>query len=416
MGIQARRFSSLATLVFQLGRRVRQGGLWVFPCLLSAGFLGLSFPGISIWPLAWFGLVPLLWSLEDTGPWRAFFKGWMTGALFHLMTGYVTALSHPWFFMMSPLLGLSWAVFGVLYTSLKRREYPSWICCALAWTLGESLKSLGPLAFPWMPLACSQSSSVKMIQMVAWTGTIGLSCLIAGVNGWLMDLVRWIRKGKAPRRVVFLHWLDWYVIPMIILVVILGAAWILNHAGEPGDKAKAEGSIHVAIIQANIEGELRWSGDYYREAFEIYRELTLEAARCEPELIIWSECALGDTRRISWDMVPMDVLELATEIGIPILVGAPHRHRMRVIAYNSATIVSRSGRMIGRYDKMKLLPFAEAVPEGLEFLAGQQAISNGCGYFRTTVMGSNVGDGGVVAHVERGNASSHRSRRRGRWL
>jgi len=364
-----------ATLKF--ARPFQRIALWFLPCVATAVLMALAFPSSSIWALAWWGLLPLLLSLEEEGPRRVFFKGWATGTLFHLVAGYRTTLSHPVTLVMGPYLGLSWAVFGLLYTLLRRRGVPAWICAFPSWGLAEALRTLGPLAFPWMPLAVSQAPVPILIQMVAWTGTMGLSSLIAGWNGWLVDVFQRLRKGASQERFSPVRQAHMAVLPVLVLFVVLSGVMILRHADNVVDSLSSSKRIRVGAIQANIEGELKWSGDYYDEALKIYSDLTREAAKADPELIVWCECSLGDTTEITSEMVPLDVCKLAQEIGIPILVGAVHHDRVRGRSYNSATVVSPSGRMIGRYDKMKLLPFAETVPEGLGFLAGEHARETG---------------------------------------
>jgi len=361
----------------RVARALKRMGRWIFPCALSGLLMGLAFPSASIWPLAWLGLVPLLWSLEKADLRRGFFKGWMTGLLFHCVAGYMTARSHPITALLGPYLGLSWGAFGLLYCWLRRRRVPSWLCCCLSWPLAEALRRLGPLAFPWIPLAVSQAPVPFMIQVVAWTGTMGLSSLIAGWNGWLVDLLRSLREERSQKGLSLASQVHMAVVPGLVLFAALSGVLILRHADKVVDRLRSWRRIRVAAIQANIPGELKWSGDYYEEALKIYSDLTREAAKGDPEFIIWCECSLGDTTDITWEMVPLDVRKLAEEIGIPILTGAVHHDRVRVISYNSATVVSPTGRMIGRYDKMKLLPFAETVPEGLGFLAGEHARETG---------------------------------------
>ena len=50
---------------------------------LSSLLLVVSFPDFNLWPIAWFGLVPLLVVIARRPvPWRAFLLGWLTGGVF----------------------------------------------------------------------------------------------------------------------------------------------------------------------------------------------------------------------------------------------------------------------------------------------------------------------------------------------
>ena len=55
-----------------------------------------------------------------------------------------------------------------------------------------------------------------------------------------------------------------------------------------------------------------------------------------------------------------NVLSLANEIKIPLLVGTIATEDWKV--YNSATLISKEGKIIKRYDKLHLVPFGEYIP------------------------------------------------------
>lgn len=95
-----------------------------------------------------------------------------------------------------------------------------------------------------------------------------------------------------------------------------------------------------------------------RKTLDIYRELTREAARQRPELVVWPEAAVpfllqADPRRAQ-------IEALAREVGASLLVGAPDVQAGQ--PRNSAFLIGPNGRLLGRYDKRHLVPFGEYVP------------------------------------------------------
>ena len=87
--------------------------------------------------------------------------------------------------------------------------------------------------------------------------------------------------------------------------------------------APSPANLTVALLQGNIDQDLKWD-DASREAiFSIYRGLTLEAAAdSEVELIVWPEAAtpffFANDR-----VFQSRQLQLAQEAGQPLLFGSP---------------------------------------------------------------------------------------------
>ena len=136
-------------------------------------------------------------------------------------------------------------------------------------------------------------------------------------------------------------------------------------------------TLRVAIIQSNLEGETRWSGNRFRDIVTLHMDLTREAVSSRPELVVWPESALGSVPNSTWSMVPGMVKRLAMDVDCPILLGVVNEDGITGQSHNSATIVTPHGRLSGRYDKLRLLPFAEWVPRGLSFMAGPRIRGSG---------------------------------------
>jgi apolipoprotein N-acyltransferase len=129
-------------------------------------------------------------------------------------------------------------------------------------------------------------------------------------------------------------------------------------------RRRLRNQLTVALLQGNIEQDLKWD-DAAREAiFSVYRSLTLEAAAdSEVELIVWPEAATPfffATDRVFQSRQ----LRLAQEAGQPLLFGSPTyvRDSGQDVMYNSAFLVGSDTTVLGRYDKIHLVPFGEYIP------------------------------------------------------
>jgi apolipoprotein N-acyltransferase len=144
----------------------------------------------------------------------------------------------------------------------------------------------------------------------------------------------------------------------------------------------------IALMQTNIPQSARnesvgpdtEQGEKAREGMvKQFARLAGQAARQRPDLIVtpetsypgvWEEYAPGKPLKHSQELAD----DLETVVGTPVLLGMTAEvlnHEGKVCKYNSAILVGRKGRWLGRYDKMHRVPFGEYIPLGnwLPFLA-----------------------------------------------
>jgi len=140
-----------------------------------------------------------------------------------------------------------------------------------------------------------------------------------------------------------------------VLAGTLGfGAWRLGAPPPPGEAA-------VAIMQPSIEQPLKFEPGHAATTLAIYLSLTRRAGADRPDLIVWPETALPTVLRHDADLLRA-LGSLAGEVRAPLLVGSidadgtsPPRLR------NSAFLLTERG-IVGRYDKIRLVPFGEFVP------------------------------------------------------
>jgi len=105
-----------------------------------------------------------------------------------------------------------------------------------------------------------------------------------------------------------------------------------------------------------------WTAAQQEADLATYERLTRRATaqRPRPELIIWPESAVP--AYLSQDEKVLSRIQaLARQARAHLLVGAPHSGRADR-AFNSVYLFSPAGEVVGRYDKVRLVPFAEYVP------------------------------------------------------
>lgn len=346
--------------------------------LSSAVLLVISFPGFNQPWAAWMALVPWLILLCRTTPRHAFAWSYLIGLLFFL--GSIWWLVHVtvigWL-VLCAYLALYFAVFGwiVSHTLDRRHEtgdqrpqktatrhgtcfvscLMSHVSCLLvvpsAWVSLEYLRSHVLSGFGWNLLGYSQASWLPVIQIAEVTGVWGVSFLVVMANAVIARLCvdRTLRRQRA---------LLIGVGCMLIAVVGYGQVrlWQPLHTQQ----------VTVAVAQGNIPQEQKWDEAAQEMILQRYERLTQAAAASHPDLIIWPETSVPAV--LGWDRVTGERLQsLAQSLHAPLLVGAPivrpsDAAGQRISLFNSALLFNGEGRIIGRYDKLHLVPFGEFIP------------------------------------------------------
>jgi apolipoprotein N-acyltransferase len=125
----------------------------------------------------------------------------------------------------------------------------------------------------------------------------------------------------------------------------------------------ARPTLHVALIQGNIDQGQKWDRAAQESIFASYGALTREAAAPEVALIVWPE-ASTPFFFANDPVFRARQLGLVREEGRPLLFGSPTHAREagQDIMYNSAFLVGPDATVWGRYDKIHLVPFGEYIP------------------------------------------------------
>ena len=353
----------------------------VKPYLLAAvsGVLyALAYEHGALWPLAFVALVPLLVAVERAAASsrptvQALRLGVCAGLLqqgiayrwllptiadFSGMPFAATALA--WTLLIAYQAG-QLALWCALLVRGRTRGWPLLALAPLAW---GAIEQLYPLLFP-SPFAAVLHAQPLLLQSLELWGARPISMLLVLTSAALVMKSGGTGKresGKPASESKFRFPLSRFPVRLSVL-----AAWIALAAYGAWRIAAVETAVAAApklelgLVQANLgTAQKRRDGAASRRIqLELTRGL-LQTGR--PELLIWPETALPG-------LIAADVRELSGvvgELGTPLLSGAVvHRNALgRARLWNSAFLLDDHARVIGRSDKLRLVPFAERLPFG----------------------------------------------------
>jgi apolipoprotein N-acyltransferase len=327
----------------------------------SGLLLALAFPRPDLAEVAWAALVPLLLVMDK----RPFRSGFTTGVVFFAVVLYWLNIVMTTYGGLHPVLSGVAYLLLVLYLALffgaatwsaarlqEKLGYPIVLTLPVLWVALEFVRSFLFTGFPWATLGYAQQSRLLLIQSADLFGVYGLSFLMVLSNAVLADMVRWLR---GTRRIPLVEML----LLTALFVANLGYGW---WRFDPGMEAREE-HLQVALIQGNIDQGVKWDPDYQDKTIEIYRDLSLQAAQQNPELIIWPEAATPFYFQEP-SALSSKVRDIPEQSGAFLLLGSPAYEVVnRQYQYlNSAFLLDLEGEILGRSDKVHLVPFGEYVP------------------------------------------------------
>ena len=341
-----------------------------FLCILSGLLLVLIFPWYDVEWLAWIAFVPLLTATRGMRLHTALIWGWGSGCVGYLgilrwiphtminYGGIPTPVSYGILLLLVGYVGLYVGLWTLGWTwSLRQWPRGTVLIVPALWVTLEWVRAHALSGFPWASLGYSQYLNGPLIQVAEWTSVYGVSFALVLGNVVIAQLLYAIR-----RRLWGCLGLP-CALAVCCLAAVWGYGWWRLHQIS-GARASAPTDVGVALVQGNIEQGLKWDRAAREEIFTVYRTLTREAAADSAvDLIVWPESAtpffFANDREFQ-----ARLLLLAHEVDRPLLFGSPSfaREGGQDVMYNSAFLVGPDTTVLGRYDKIHLVPFGEYVP------------------------------------------------------
>ena len=331
------------------------------PALASGALLGLAFvPGVP-GVVAWFALIPMLLALErsvaSSGPRSWFALGYAGGAVFFLIGTHWIALLSDVALTIGWLKYLGW-VMGGLYLALywglatllagwlsRRAGVPVRMTFVPAFLVLEELRGSGELGFPWFQPGYTQHAILPALQLAS-LGSVTL------VTAWLLVVNAcgvWVWRARTRRAFA--------VTAAVLVVPLLWGAWELRGRKPPSGPP-------IALVQGDVAGEIKWSGQHTAEILNTFTTLSDSTAASHPSWVVWPETATGTYMRRD-PLQSLAVAQLAARLRAPVFSGFAHWSYGpdgRPVVWNAAGVWWPDGSVSPVYAKRHLVPFGERVP------------------------------------------------------
>lgn len=341
--------------------------------LMLLGLLAmLTMPPLHLWPLLFIALPGLVLLIDRTGGVKgAFWTGWWFG-LGHFIPGFYWIANS----MMTDPLRFGWmipfavgglAAFMAVYIGLAaalarllRTPGPARILAlGGAWIIGEWLRSWVLSGFPWNLLGYSWAFSDPMMQIVAWTGTWGLSLISVIGCGLPALLLRWAPNAEdAPPLAGKAGW------SAIAGLVALALVWSVGAVRLSGAADGFVPGVTLRLVQPSIPPNMKNDVDLRAENLNKLLRLTAESPGYDRVThVIWPESAVpylvernAELRQALAGVVPPQGLLITGAVR-----GAPDTGGLEQI-WNSALAIDGNAAIVAKFDKFHLVPYGEYVP------------------------------------------------------
>jgi apolipoprotein N-acyltransferase len=253
-----------------------------------------------------------------------------------------------------------WLLYGGIPFGLLLAAYARWServpaaarapLGAWCWVAMEILRTTLFTGMPWEFLGHTQFRALWLVQVADLGGVHAVAFVMAlvsvGVADLLLDACRSRTGLEISRRLA----------PTAALLL---ATFAYGHVAQTRYSTPPRAPTRkVALVQGNVPNAYRWQRSHMERTLGTYVSLT-ESTRAErPDLVIWPENAVD----FYLEREPLLRKELAQAAALApggLLVGSPRLAGITE-ARNSAQLLAADGTVTARYDKQRLVPFAEA--------------------------------------------------------
>ncbi|MBR1939103.1 MAG: apolipoprotein N-acyltransferase, partial [Spirochaetales bacterium] len=281
---------------------------------------------------------------------------------------------HPLAILIAPVLeSVQYIIlFPVLKSARKLFKKRYYIAQSIFYSGYLYLTQQGFLAYPYGNLTSAIYGFTAFIQIVAITGIWGLGFLMVLFQTLISEMLSEWRFYKKD-------------IAIISILFIMNECYGLTVLNYYRNKEVDE-SIRIAAIQHNAD---TWQGGYdtYEKNFHNLRDLTLEAMKENPDMVVWSETAFVPS--VSWhekypsssytSKLCKEFVDFGLTLDVPLVTGNPEGvikdeslppflkdGSWNWKTYNTV-IHFADGSVQGTYRKQHLVPFTEHFPYEKQF-------------------------------------------------
>ena len=314
----------------------RKSGWTAAGSLVAGVLVALSMPPWGWWPLALVGLVAFERLIADqpigARAWRGFGfgAGWLFPATFWMVD-----------FTLPGYLAVC-VVFSVLYGLAGAACPPGlsrWVALPGLFVLAGAIRWRWP--FGGVPLATLPMSQVD----TPWATTVRVlgPLLLVGVTVALAMVL----AAALERR--------WQAALALAVVVLGFLGWAAL-----APRGSAIGTIDVAVVQGGGPQRTRAANTEPGVVFERHLEAS-QLVQTPVDLVVWPEDVVDVHGLFANSEERLRLAELAQELDATLVAGVVEDVSATEAA-NFAAVFAPDGTMLGRYDKVRLVPFGEYVP------------------------------------------------------
>lgn len=321
----------------------------VFLSIASGIILALALPkpGWSI--CAWIGLVPLFIATRTAGIKRAALLGLLTGTVYYAIILYWLLLfgSLPWL-ALTVFQAAYIAMFAVLYSRLnpQRIGWLGFVAVPASWVVMQFLRTPGTYSFTWGSFAQTQANNLSLAQIASVTGPWGIDFIVCFASLAITAAI------VGPQR---------RFKPLAVAALLVLAMWTFGTL-TLSSRTPSAPSHKVAVVQGSVSNHHEPGLNLGQRSYLAYAHLSEIAARSKAELIVWPETAIPDfIASPGWQ----DFIEpVARDTRATLLIGGYESADDSTTSdgYNSLILFDKTGKRLGSYRKVHLVPFGEFVP------------------------------------------------------
>jgi len=233
----------------------------------------------------------------------------------------------------------------------------AYLLAPACWTALELARGNLMTGFPWCLLGYSQMPVRAAIQVADLAGIYGVSFLLASCSAAVACLFETFRGGAGARRGAPTATVAAAALAAVVLAGLGYGAWRL--AREPAVSL----DLPVALVQANVAQTDKWDPRETTRIEEDHIRMTREAAASGARLVVWSESSvpISITHHPDYER-RLEALADATQVDLLAGTVTYERTGGTERPLNSAVLVRPGAGVVGRYDKLHLVPFGEYVP------------------------------------------------------
>jgi len=336
--------------------------------LMLAGALlfSLSFPNFLYdWGfgfLAFFSLIPLFVMIHRNGLVENLFWGFLYGLVTYKIHNFWLAEFNPTAHKIVPMI---YAVYFLIFCPLlgwaeKKRPRQAWLIYLMFWLAYEVLRTKGFLGYAYGIIGYSQYNFLSLIGIADITGVLGVSVMVvlpSALIAWRLNYPP-VKEGRLQA------WLKPLAVygGVFLLVNLYGWLAMVDTSDSP--------KWRPALIQHNEDAWLNGI-EVYKKAFENLTELSTEALKENPDVVIWPETSFVPAiewhekyRREQAKLVLVQRLRaFLEEADHSFIIGNNDSVMKSGEKINWNAVLLFEGRdIVDRYHKIHLVPFGEHFP------------------------------------------------------